>query len=165
MERNFCFNEHLQVPFEDAVRLLREHPDVVLGAAQESISMAETGQPREMHIVAPTPRKPHDVDVVVGPVHEVDRHAVMMPIRWTSVSRAGWFPEIDAEIELIDEAHQSPWIQVSFLGSYTPRMGIAGGLADAVATHTQVERTARQFLSAMCEHIREAVRLGAAASA
>ena len=160
MERPFCFNRNVAIPFEQAVTLLREQPELVLGAAEDSMTTLADGQPRELHVIAPTPTTPHDIDIVIGPPQTVDAHAVMLPIRWESVSGARWVPTVDGEIEIIDESHTTPWIEVSFFGRYEPRLGALGGAMDALVMHTIVESTLKQFLDNVCEHIREGAQVG-----
>ncbi len=165
MIRHFNFHREVEVPFDVAAHILRDEPAVLLGLAREAaIHLAESpGVAHHVMTSTPTPRTPHDVEVILDPVKDIDEHALMVPVTWTSVDGVAWFPHVEGEIEVSDLDNHRPWCDVSFFGSYQPRYGFLGAVFDLTALHGPVEESLQHFLDLACDHLIETAKVEAAA--
>lgn len=133
----------LTVSLESAVKLLADRPADVLGGALTTFVA-------DLHGV----EVGHEVRVVVGDLVVVDAplEIAVLPFHVEADPGKGWFPVLDAELELISTAECG--ISVAVEGEYHPPGGLLGAVADRAGMHRLADQAIDNFFSALTARLR-----------
>jgi hypothetical protein len=102
-----------------------------------------------------------DVRMVMGDI-AVGIHNARIPVRWEDAGRPGFFPILDATLEVAPvKAGRHGMTQLGLFGRYRPPFGRLGVLADQLAGHQIVVESVEGFLDELVERLLATVPMGA----
>lgn len=152
MHHPFHFSASCPVHFAEAVHVLDDEPAVLVGVQRRTAHrLGRDHHGTLAHVHLATPRRAHEVDIELGELRRVDAGAAMVPVAWHQVRRAPWFPEVDAEIEVVALSELDPTCELSFFGTYHPHLGPLGAGIDRLGGHRRVDETLARFFEHACE--------------
>ncbi len=155
MDRAFHFSALCPIDFADVLHVLGDEPAVLVGLHRETaLHLSADHEPVHVHVDVPMPHHPHhDVDVDLGCVRAVDRNAAMIPVTWHDGHHGPWFPDVDAELEVLAVSHRDPSCELAFFGTYHPHLGVLGAGWDRLGGYRTVHAELERFF----ERAREAL--------
>ena len=94
------------------------------------------------------------VHAEVGPL--ISGHGTLaVPLHWKAAERPNLFPVMDGMLRISDAgAHR---IEVRLVGQYTPPLGAAGAVADAIAGRRVAERSLRGLVATVAQRLEAAL--------
>ncbi len=135
----------LGVSFESAVNVFTDHPLEVFGGEYAMFTSEVFGL-----------EVGHQVRVVPGEVIMVDRplELAVLPFRVEADRGPGWFPVLEAELEVISTADCG--IDLALEGEYRTPGGLLGAAADRAGLHRVADDAIAQFFNAIVGRLRTA---------
>lgn len=147
MQRHLYYYEYVNGPYEDVVKLMRDHPERIFQPATDA-AVTHAGQVvASLSVHAGRLEVGKEVIIDVGDF-ESDQHAARLRLRWRAIEHEALFPSMEAELEvtpLSEGAH--PLTQLALVGHYRPPLGLLGAVADAVIGHRVAEASVHRFVS------------------
>ena len=134
----------LGVSLESAVKVLSDRPFELLGGEFAAFSSAVFGL-----------EVSHPVRVVPGELITVDQplELAVLPFRLEADRGPGWFPVLDAELEVISTADCG--IDVALVGEYHPPGGVLGSVVDRAGLHRLADDAIDQFFRSVVGRLRQ----------
>jgi hypothetical protein len=133
----------LGVSLESAVKVLSDRPLELLGGELAMFSSEVFGLEVGAH-----------VRVVPGDLVTVDQplELAVLPFRLESARGPGWFPVLDAELEVISTTDCG--IDVTLDGEYHPPGGLLGAVVDRVGLHHLADDAIDEFFLSIVGRLR-----------
>ena len=150
MRRILHAYEQIDGPYRDIVTLLRwRGADLI----RESFEGDLSERPPAVAVELGGFDVMRDVEVEVGDVEPFGAHTVRLPFSWQAADHAGWFPKVEAALEVTAMSNHPPVCELALFGSYRVPMGLVGTIADGLVGHKVAEEIGRRLLFRIGEHI------------
>jgi hypothetical protein len=143
--RTFRHFAYVDRPFRDVRRWIAASPHRILAAPAGSTG---DGPPAvsELRVRRAGLDLTRDVRMVVGDI-QIGIHSARLPLRWEDAARPGFFPVVDATLEVAPvRAGRHAMTQLGLFGQYRPPFGRLGALADSLAGQRIVLESIERFL-------------------
>ncbi len=152
MDRHLYAYRELDVPWQQAVDALTEHRAALFGDATDA---TVHGAVTRLHTTVAGLDVGRDVTVRLGPIRDLGMHTVSMALTWDAVDGHGIFPRMLGSIELTAMSDHPARTQLTFLGTYTPPLGVVGTIVDAAAGHKVADDTIDHFIDEVATRLAE----------
>lgn len=163
MERPVYHYQYIPARYEDVLALLQDRAAVVLQPATATATDRAREVVSTLHVQLGRFEVGREVHVELGDLATEPHRRARLPLSWRAEHGATFFPSVEAKLEIAALSDKPPTTQIWLVGSYTPPLGVAGGVANDALGHRVAEAAVHRFVVDAVERIRE--ELGSASGA
>lgn len=155
MEQPLYHYEYIPALYEDVIELIRERAAAVLQPATATAATRAREVVSTLHVQLGRFEVGREIHIELDDLVTENFRRASLPLSWRAEHGASFFPAVEAQLEFAALSDEPPSTQVWLVGTYTPPLGPAGGVADDAFGHRVAEAAVHRFVVDTAERILE----------